>query len=760
MAGGAARIEMSWPVLQLTSLSVPRASRVSANARLDVRTRQWSARLAVEQWRERSLGANALDVRLDAEGNDREARVSELRVALGESVAVAQGDLSFVGQGLHDVHVSADWLAHAPRSGPTSVQRPAGRWHLDAAVTGQIQPVRLEADATLAGQSIALGKRWVDRVEIPVRVKADAAQVEATTPPFGLLGGQWQLTGRYEFSGRQTGAHVMVTDLSLAAVASMAGLPLAAGARTQNLAPGGSLQGRAYAGIGLRMPGLDIRKVVATGSWSARDINIPPLVAQRARGVLRIADGLARLEDIQLEQEGGRARAGLSFGLDQPQVVSIDLEAHEWPVPWEGRPVTAVVDGQARLQADIVKKTAEGQTRLTGRIVWQDREFADIRLAAQVQGQTLEVREFHAQTLGGAADGTAVIPLNRWTDSVARLQWQGIVPGQLGAWLGPLERFQGTMSGSLVVEQAHARAGGGSGDGAEGMRDMSSSRAPRPSGLAPSSLASQAPGPSPAHPLGPMRFVLAANLAQGRFGPAEVGDLRILGYLDSTRLLVEDSALDAFGGRLHARARFSRHLGKDYGSVVADFNDLSLDEVVHVLDPNAGPFVGRLSGNATVLPVLDRPISLAGEGRLSLTQSDLVGSGIVRTLYDTLNLSFGAQEPTGAGEVRVRFEGPAVVLSSAQYFNRGVEIRGAGRIANVNLGADSPVEGYAVGSTRILKGIKLPGVEALDRLLDVFQTGAASVRIGGVVDNVEVKVVPLPEVLDPFRRLLWAQLRE
>ena len=261
-------------------------------------------------------------------------------------------------------------------------------------------------------------------------------------------------------------------------------------------------------------------------------------------------------------------------------------------------------------------------------------------------------------------------------------------------------------------------------------------------------------------PLGPMRFVLDANMAGNRFGPAQIDICQITGYLDPTRLLIENACFDVLGGRLKARARLSKHTDTYYGSLAADFNDVNLDQLVHTIDPNAGEHPGRLSGSATILPAFQNQVLLAGEARLNLTESDLVNNGMVRTLYNTLSLHFGSQKPTGTGEVRLSFQGPAVVISSAQYFNRGVEIRGAGAIKNINLGGDSPIDGYAVASTRILKGVKLPGIGSLDRLMDVFQTGAASVKIAGVLDNVQVKVVPLPEVLDPFRRLLWSQLKE
>jgi hypothetical protein len=295
------------------------------------------------------------------------------------------------------------------------------------------------------------------------------------------------------------------------------------------------------------------------------------------------------------------------------------------------------------------------------------------------------------------------------------------------------------MSGSLAIEQTR--------------RPEAGEPAAEPLSVVP--LAS-----SEIRPLAPLRFVLDANVPGGRFGSARIDRCRLTGYLDSQRLLLDSAHFDVLDGRLDARARLSRRTGTYYGAISADFNDLSLDQLVHALNPQAGAQPGRLGGSVTVLPALDRKVMLSGGGRIRLSQSDLANNVIVRSLYNTLSLNFGSQKPAGTGEVEVQLQGPAVVLSSVQYFNRGVEIRGAGRIVNVNLGADSPIEGYAVASTRILKGIKVPGLRTFDHLLDAVQTSAGSVKIAGTIDEVRVQVVPLPEILDPFRRLLWAQLRE
>jgi hypothetical protein len=733
VTGVTAQVGLQWPAIELTSLEVPQAQQARAAARFDAETRRWSAQLALEQLRLEILGPSGLDLRLSAEGDERAARVSELRLAQGERVVTAKGEVSFLQKDLRAVHVAADWPASSASPEPTSVPASAGRWHLETDIEGPMQPLALSAAGILKGQNVMLGKRRVERVEIPVHAKVDDRQIRLAAEPFDLLGGQWQLSGRYQFASRWTRLRVAAGDLSLEAAASMAGLSFAS-------------RGRGQAEIQLEMPGFDLHQATAAGSWNAQDIDIPPFAAEQARGSLRIADGLVRIEDIQLEQEGGTGQAGLEFRLDQPQVLSADLRTEAWPLHFSRGSWTVRADAQAKLRLDVVKRTADGEARVAGRVLWDDRMLGDLNLAAAVQDRTLDVRQLHAAGLGGTVDGTARVPLDRWTSSVARLRWEGIEPHQLAAWRPRFEPFEGLVSGVLTAEPAQGQP-----------------RAPEP-----------------------LRLVLDVNTTEARFGTAALEGGRLVGYLGRTRLLFEEARLRVLGGLLRARGRVSAHPGQYSGLVTVDANDLSLDSLVHVFAPQAGAYAGLLSGNVTLLPVFPRgstrpgpaapageahPAGLAaetrsfasglsGEAHLRLTQSDLANNSIVRTLYNTLSLRFGKQEPTGSGEIRVRLEGPAAVISSFRYFNRGVEIRGAGTIADLVRGGASPVTGYAVASTHVLQGLPLPGVDALDRLLSSFQTGAVSVRIAGALAHVQVDVVPLPEVLGAFRSLLWTQLRE
>lgn len=706
MAGARAQVGVTWPTIRLASLRLPNTRQTSAQGQYDAETRKWSARLEADDVSLNAWGREGLNVRFDVEGDAQMASISELRIAEGERVITAKGQLSFSEGGLQDVRLVADWPAGSSEPNEPQAEEPIGRWHLEADVTGRIRPVALEVDGVITGQNISLGKQTVPRVEVPLRANADDEQVQVATKPFELLGGQWQFTGRHDLSDELTQLSVVADDLSLEAAAGMGGLPLTS-------------QGQAHAEMQVAVPAFDIRRAVASGSWRAEDINIPPLAAERASGKLRIADGLARFKQIVLSQGDGRAKANMHFRLDDPRILHVEADMESWPLGWNGRPIALEADGQAKLALNVAERTAEGDVRVAGNVLWQGNSLARIRTSLVLDQRTVQVQDLYAETLGGTVEGEGLVPLSELTATTARLKWQDIEPKRLRQWVPQFDRFEGTMSGSFGIERVDRR-----------------SRPPEP-----------------------MRLVLDTNIAGGRFGHAEIGVCHVLGYLGKERLLIEDASLRVLNGQVNAKARVSSHVDKYFASVVADFNDLSLNQIAHVIDPNAAEYVGTLEGKATLLSSSDR-ISLGGEAEIKLVNSDLVNNTVISALYSTLNLQFGQQDPTGLGEVKIQFEGPSVVIPSFAYYNRGIEIRGAGQVKDVDMGSDSPIDGFAVASTRILKGINLPGIKELDRLMATFQAGAASVKVGGTIDEVEVNVVPLPAVVGSFRRLLWAQLKE
>jgi len=706
MADTAAEVHVSWPRIELTNLHVPRAGQVSARAEFQAQTRRWSALLDAENLRVDASERDSLDLHLNAGGNGQEAVVSELRVAVGGRAVQARGEFSFPDRTLRGVSLWADWPIGAFDSRQPQAVSSGGWWHLEADVTGRLQPLAVEVGGELTGQNIPIGRQTVPRVGVPLNIAVDAEKVQVETRPFRLLGGRWQVTGQYEIPRRLTELKLLADNLSLASAAEIAGSPLVC-------------QGQANAQIRLSVPNLQIDRAVAIGSWSARGVRIPPLEAAAASGKLHVSGGVVRFEDIQLEQGAGRAHARMEFRLDLPQDLSIEIDTQSWPVHPDNGPLSLVADGWTKLQLDVITREITGEARLTTRVLLRGQDLGRLRLWTLAQGRTLNVRELYAETLGGSVQGTAQVSLAHWTDSAARLRWSGVRPQLLGQWWPRLERFEGEASGTLIIERAD--------------RQM--------------------------RPLGPVQFMLDAEMSDGRYDQAVINSCHIGGYLDADRLIIDDASLQAMGGFINARGRVSTHAGARYASVDVDFDEVDLNQLVHVISLNAREHTGTIAGNISLMTSLDQP-SLGGEAEIRLTRSDLANNVIIATLHNALNLQIGKRQPTGTGELELHFEGPTVLISSFEFFNRGVEIRGAGRINDVAAGKESPVDGYAVASSRVLKGIKLPGVRDLDRLMASLQTGVASVKVGGTLGHPQVGSVPLRDISGSFRQLLWAQLRD
>ncbi|MDI6451250.1 hypothetical protein [Anaerobaca lacustris] len=707
LGDASAKVSVDWPKIQLASLRLPDTERTAAAAELNVQTLHWSVQVDAKGVERLDRAGSGLDIRIAGSGDQHEAVISELRLAKGDRAAVVKGKLALPSGEIQEGHLSARWSDR--RSGAAEPKPPEvpGRWTCEVDVEGKVRPIDLRFSGTVAGRSVRLGRRKVTEMTVPLQGTVNAEYVQIATEPFDLLGGRWQLSGRHELSSPLTQLGLTIDDLSLQAAAEMAGSPL-------------KYQGQAKARLQLAVPDFAMDKALAYGRWDVEGLHIPPFEAERGQGTLRIADGVARLDEIRLEQGRGQATGSMHFRLDQPQRVSIEFKAVQWPVEWEPQAIRLLVDSNAAVVVDIQKKSFDGQAQLDGRLSLADESFGRLGASVQLQERTLDLREFRGELLGGQVEGAARIPLDGWHKSTGQMKWQGIEPNQLTSWWPPAAQLAGKLSGTLVATEADAAS----------------------------------------RSLEPLRVELRAEIPGGRFAQAHLGDCHAVAYIGPNRLVVDRMDANLLGGVVKGWARASPHAGGVYLTAVADFNDLDLSQFSKA-DPTAKAqkIVGKLAGRATVMTSTDWRY-LSGQADVDITESDLVNAPIIRTLYDTLSLGLGHTQPEGTGQVKLRFEGTRIRIPSFAYFNRGVEVRGAGQIVDFTRGSDSPIEGYAVGSTRVLKGIRLPGVRELDRLMASMQTGVASVAIDGTLDEIKVSVVPLPVISGALRGLLWSQLRE
>jgi len=700
-----AGLALSASNLQLTSLHWRDAQELNAQARFDLGTGKWSAQVDGQGVHLAALTSQPVNLRFSGAGDSSKLSISELNVTQGQRTLAAEGELSLSDRTFRTLHIAAQWPAPARASAKTAPSVQPGHWHFETDITGRLDPIALDIQGALKGTNVPLGKRVIAEVNIPVQANLDPERVAITTEPFTLLDGQWRISGQHKWSNTLTQLSLVTDDLSLRSAASMAGSPVAC-------------QGRVKAQLQLAAPGAKLQGAVAVGSWSAEAIEIPPFKAETAKGKVQIANGLVRFDEIHLDHEKGQADGRLQFRLDRPQNLSLAFKMRDWPVLFEQRSLALYLDGTADTQLDVVAKTMQGRSRLSGDIVWKDKPFGRMTMANSVAGRTLAVQELRVETLGGVIKGQAELPLDKWAQGTGQLKWEGVEPNALEPWWPAAARLQGTLSGSLVAVQANE-----------------ANRPPEPT-----------------------RIEINTKMAEGRFGTGQIQGGQIIAFLGPRRLLINHADFDLFGGQAKGRASISPHAGKLYATVVADINDLDLDQLVHAVQAEAAKTPGRLAGSANLLLASDFS-SLSGRANLDISQSDLTGNGIVNALYQTMRLNLGKTKLEGTGQVRMRLNGPRVIIPSFVYFNRGVEIRGVGQIDDIWQGRRSPVSGYAFGSTRILKGLSLPGVRELDRVVSSLQSNAASVKIAGRLDEPKIDVVPLPAVTGTLRRLLWAQLR-
>ncbi len=715
--GAAADVALEWPVVSLINLGLPGAARVQAAAEYDISKRRWSTRLAAQGLHVTSEPTARLDLRLDAQGSDQNVAVSEFHVAQGADSLTASGQLALPACEIRNGRVQARWQQAAETPGT----RKPGQWSCDANIAGPANPLRLKVKAAVTGSDVLVGRRVTPRLEIPFQGDIDSEQVTIQTERFELFGGQWQARAQHQIEQPLTHVSATVEDLPVQAGAEMAGLDV-------------KCEGSARAQIELAVPNLDMRQSRAQGTWDVNQLSIPPLKARQAHGRLLIGGGLVQFDDTELVERAGKARGGMHFALDQPHVLFISFATSKWPMEWlesdRGTPGAASEDSQAQrlavlldskadIQLDLSKGSTDGEGWFSGQLLCAGQAVGQTGASVSLRDGVLEVSDLTGDFLGGSVEGSARIPLSQWTAGSGKLQWRDVQLSRLGGCWPLLGRLEGTSSGALEAIETKGRV----------------------------------------RPLEPVRLELRTSFANGHIGAAQFDECRASAFLGRRRLLVDKFDMDLCGGRVSAWGQLSPHTGILSLSLGMDFNDVDLNQLARAVGAEGTKIKGKLAGQGTLITATDWR-QLNGEARLHVKHSDLGENPIIRTLFDALSLNLGSAKPEGTGELNIRFSGARVAFPSFVYFNQGVEVRGAGQIDDFHLGKASPIQGYAVGSTRVLKNVQLPGISELDRLMATLQSGAATVIVKGTLGKPEAKIVPLPEVQGALRYLLWQQLRE
>lgn len=184
----------------------------------------------------------------------------------------------------------------------------------------------------------------------------------------------------------------------------------------------------------------------------------------------------------------------------------------------------------------------------------------------------------------------------------------------------------------------------------------------------------------------------------------------------------------------------------------AQMNRVPMQPLLVLAGAGASAPVGRLDGDVRMTLPLGHLDRAYGDVRVKLSQSDLANTGLFAAIYNVFNVRLGTSQPTGRGEMVARLEGTLLDVRALRYANRGADMRLAGRIENIYLGAASPLRGYAMGSMRPLPN--LPLLAGINDVLGVLGQGVTAMRITGTLAGPKVEPMSVAQARSTLGQII------
>ena len=709
-----ARLTTRGQLVTLQSVALPNQQRLRGSGRYNLENHQWNVNLAGRSVELPRIADTAIDFALVADG-DANHYVKVRRVEM------TAGELNFTANGFYDIRepqpVGLNFTAqHTPS--PMADADPFIRGQLRSAgrINGTLSPFDLDITGELFGKGLIVRERPIGdpRVELTGKVLADAARVETTE--LQLLGGVWQFLGTWD--GEDDAVHVELAVRNLPA--SEVGDVL----EVQDIR--GTVSGNWRA----RVPALRLNRITAEGDVRIDTPVAGEFLADQLTAHSTLNQGVVRLDPIEARSGRGSAHATVQFRTDQPLRWRAQLTARDWPLDYltdDGQISAAVQTGPMEL--DLETRSAWGEVALGAQLGLYGSNLGDLEARTRLEGRTLTLRRAQGELLGGRLDAMGVFSLDQ-----------------------PLNtRGQLTLDSVNIVEATRLWP---SLEGLEGMYSLSATLGP----------------PSGPRPLGPLELRASLMARNGRYNTVEIGDASLVAYYappaegQRERFIINQSHFTAAGGEIRLWGRSTRQphpTGESYfaSQLQIELENLQLDPIIHAVHETEDQYPALLHGSITLTGDAQDYRNLYGQGRVELTESDLIGVDFIGFLYRRV-VGAEPQEPIGHGQVDVRFEAGALNVTSFRYFNRGFEVRATAVADDLWALGESPVNGTAFGTAQPLRGLRLPFFSDVDRILEVIQRDAVSVRISGRLEDYNVEVVPFAEVGDTVRRMLLGDIRD
>lgn len=703
---------LRWPVVSEAHLAIPDAraerSPLVLTAMDNASTLEWTAFANATDYTPPISSASLpefppLSIELRASGDRDRAVLDSLSASAEDTTVSAEGQIV-----LADL---AATLSINAEQGPLSIGETMSALgaSINAQVSGTLSPLDMEADGVVTVIEPRYKDRPLETISTAYAASASPQAFTMSMDAFEILGGSVRARAAYTTGESEARIGFTGDTISLAQIGELLDLPV-------------ELTGTTSAELAASIPLDDPSRTLAYGNWTASGMNVADLAMIEGEGSLRAGSGALRLPQLTLRHAGGVLRGSAEMDLNQADRLHVVFSLEDWPLEFEGASLGLTADGDADLFVSLAPIGATGTANLSADLRYRDQPAATVTLETSIEGRDLSVGSLTAETLGGSARGSGLVPLSSefWERARFALEWSDIDFAEARELVPQLEPFTGTTDGTLDIRPAEG-----------------------------------------AHAELPMQLTLESNFTDARFadftigeGEREKADLVGLVHFGPDRAEIQNGSLVAASGTLDLYGRASNHDGEIALFANLIMNELDLQQIASAASLEDRPMPGLVSGEWSLGGSLNPPHRLFGTATMSLTNSDLLALPGIAQIYGALNLDVGTPEPRGEGKALLRLEGNTLEMTRLIYFNRGTDVVAGMTIHDIFMGAESPIEGVAVGSFRPLRAGPQSFFSALDRLLRASQANAVAVEIGGTIAEPKTQAAPLKDLTSSIERLL------
>ena len=766
-------------VFTLTNISLPQQDLLSGNASYQLTGNQmWQARLQGQHWPFHPIAGTELGFELKLRGNKQLVNLDDFVLKSPDVRLSANGTYLFGDP--KPVRVEVTIVNAPPMQTPMAVASSPeakiinGTISGNAKLVGTLLPLDLAAVGDLKGREINIRGHHFGEIKLALSRQShvDGNGVFIYTESVSFLGGQWGFDGIYIFDKNGLDVDVSLKDVSLKDVGTLA--------ERNDIT--GTLDGK----LSIFIPGLSLdpnHLEIPPANFNVRNLNAAGVLIDEIDTTLSLSGGELRVYPIRLKHGDGRGEIRAALNVNDFRRIGLGVTISAWPVDIPGALVhvdtsVGIPDCLIELPDPKAPDPSRQKLHITARQIdvqgattLKKEVLGDMVIHAGLNGREIDLRAAHMRLLGGRFDGQAHTNLDNLQGSTAEFTWEKLDLKKLALIFPQLKDMSGQLVGAIR--------------------------------LAPSTVP---------HAREPLAMVLTTKFNGGAWRTVPIQDLRMAAYVGPNeaapdagwRVVMEDSKVDpsflhAANGTVELWGRFGVHGRGNSSQAQVIFRDLDLNVLVQALDPTAKAMPGKVAGNLMLIrapaplpgppplamermfparpavpvppataPANDNPPlrqviePIYGEGKITLTETNLANFGPFAFLYNAANLFQNVQTIDGKGNVQFRLERGTLSVERMRYFYRGTEIRAVAKVDKIWDVPDSPIVATGLLTARPLRNVKIPFFSDFDTALTAIQSSLklTGARVTGTLSHTKLTQLGIAEMGDEMRRFLVGDAKE